>query len=109
MAMVLAPAAILFTRSGVDDDDSYLKMLQRIAGNIWQPYNPFEALSFLTSVPVPMKVFAKKLGAYSELSKSLLLYAIGNEQDAMTQKGYLKGFKESARYAGGVVSAGYKL
>jgi hypothetical protein len=27
----------------------------------------------------------------------------------MTQKGYLKGFKESARYAGGVVSAGYKL
>jgi hypothetical protein len=111
MAMVFAPAVVLFTaRTGVDDDDSYLKMLQRITMNMYQPYSPFDAMRFITEPSIPFKVLAKRLGAYAELSKSLFLWSIGNDQDALTQKGYLKGLKETARYSGlGPIAAGYKM
>ena len=93
-----------------DDDDSYLKLLQRISNDIVQPLNLLNSFKLTVAEPVPVggKVLIKRFLAYTQLSFDALLYTLGKESDIYTQKGDIKGMRDAFRYTPGLPSATFK-
>lgn len=76
----------------VPDDDQYKKYYLRIMNDVKQQYSVKDMVRMATEPPVTAKNIAGLIEAIGTTTASLMLLTAGNEEDALTRDGRLKGF-----------------
>lgn len=76
----------------VPDDDQYKKYYLRIMNDVKQQYSVKDMVRMATEPPVTAKNIAGLIEAAGTTTASLMLLTAGNEEDALTRDGRLKGF-----------------
>jgi hypothetical protein len=83
-----------------DDDETMKKWFKRYAvDNANQEVNPLELLKETVGVtkPVPLEFVDRAANGFSELFLASVNVAVGNEEDAYTTRGDLKGLNNTMR------------
>lgn len=77
-----------------DEDDEYRMYMQRILKDYRQQYNIREAIRIGTQPPVAVKMTVNHFDSLADMAVAGMQYAAGNEEEALTKSGRLKGWTQ---------------
>lgn len=82
-----------------DDQDALKKVYARIMNDVNLQANPVEVIQNAINLgrPVTINKFAKLLNSGTDVFISSLYYTLGDEEQAFTEQGNLRGIKEFER------------